>query len=76
VLLAACKRNRTWRRAHEECSGTDLRINMRKGEPKVVQKTDRQAFKGERRRPGAATRYFIARRRIAGRLHLSHAINL
>jgi hypothetical protein len=76
VLLAACNRNRTWRRAREDCSGADLRINMRKGEPKVVQRTDRQAFKGERRRPGAATRYVIARRRIADRLHLSHAINL
>ena len=41
---------------------------MRKGEPKVESKTS-QAFKRERQRPGAAARYFIARRRNAGRLH-------
>jgi hypothetical protein len=32
--------------------------------------------RGECPRPGAATRCFIARRRIAGRLHFSHAINI
>ena len=44
-------------------------FNMRKGEPKVESKTGRKHSRGERPRPGAATRYFIARRHIAGRLH-------
>ena len=49
------------RRAQESCSGAGLLLNMRKGEPKVVQKTGRRHSRGECKRPGAATRCFIAR---------------
>jgi hypothetical protein len=54
------------RHAHESSSRANLLVDMRKGEPKVVLRTDRSAFKrGERQRPGAATRYKYARRHIA-----------
>ena len=56
------------RRAHESCRARTCLSNMRKGEPKVDLRTGHRHSKGERQRPGAATRYFIARRHIADRL--------
>jgi hypothetical protein len=72
-LLAACNRNRTGRRAHEDCSARTCLLDWRKGEPKVKSKTG-PAFKG--RTPKARSCRTLLHRQTAQRRPAPHSLAL